>query len=967
MAVSVVNKLAFGNRSRGVAIATALALVAIVLSPSAALAQEDLEDQDFELPEEVQEVFGDDATIEQIEGIAATEDGSDGFVGWFEDNPDPSDSAAKPAGAADTGYVAIEDGSEEQGPPDSTAVIDQISVVPSDIDELTEFVASDGGGLLIVTLRTDIDGVSSEEAVDAIVADLPAAAAAGVTEADNFPIMFVPPSAEALEALLNNGMVANVEADRLAEPTLVQVTDVVNSDNVNAGGAGGTGVGVDGLPTYAVAVIDTGVDLDHGAFNGRIVSQACYAQGSDGLQNGNGDCPNGGDSQLGAGAGNSCGFSSGCLHGTHVAGIAVGNEPAGAPAAADDGVAPGAELVAINAFSNFAGSALSFTSDQIRGLDRVAALVNAGTEVRSVNMSLGGGQFFDAASCDAANVSRKAAIDTLRTLGVATVIAAGNNGWTDSMSAPGCISTAISVGATTDTDGFASFTNSDFGLDYWAPGVSVFGPVIGNNAWGTLSGTSMSTPVVAGTYALLAQCSRNGSTIAATEAWLDSTGPNLTRSGVTARRINVLAAARQGNPNDLFASAEGTNLAIGQSVDNLDTNRCGTATDGAEPGEATAWFRINPAATGTLTVQTLSNFDTQLSVYTAPTPGAVSQFNDLDPILAFDDDSGNGLNGQITIPVNGFKDYWVQVDGFDSAQGDFTLRMALAAPPTCLGQPATAIHDYPAASGPWSYTNGDDVVFGSPARDIINLSGGDDIACLFDGNDIVDGEGGADTLIGGEGADRLDGGTGVRSDVLSGGPGNDILSGNDGDDILTGNDGNDEILGGNGLDRFTGGPGDDFMVGGAGNDVMNGNGGNDIMWGQDGNDFLSGNAGEDELLGGNGQDDLRGGANEDLLVGGDGDDDLFGQTGSDTINGNNGNDSMFGLSGNDIMNGGAGNDLIRGNAGNDVITGGSGNDDIVAARGNDSINGGSGNGDVCNFGIGTDTHVGGCETISNLP
>ena len=44
------------------------------------------------------------------------------------------------------------------------------------------------------------------------------------------------------------------------------------------------------------------------------------------------------------------------------------------------------------------------------------------------------------------------AIDNLRSAGIATVIASGNDGFTNAVNAPGCISTAITVGATGDTD-----------------------------------------------------------------------------------------------------------------------------------------------------------------------------------------------------------------------------------------------------------------------------------------------------------------------------------------------------------------------------------------------------------------------------------------------------------------------------------------------------------------------------------
>src|SRR5690606_4169051 len=99
-------------------------------------------------------------------------------------------------------------------------------------------------------------------------------------------------------------------------------------------------------------------------------------------------------------------------------------------------------------------------TDQVEALEHVYSLRNTHNIV-SLNMSLGGGQFFDEASCDTNvnNVATKAIIDLLRAANIASVIATGNNGFTNSMGAPGCISSAVAVGATTDADVVAAFSN----------------------------------------------------------------------------------------------------------------------------------------------------------------------------------------------------------------------------------------------------------------------------------------------------------------------------------------------------------------------------------------------------------------------------------------------------------------------------------------------------------------------------
>ena len=146
---------------------------------------------------------------------------------------------------------------------------------------------------------------------------------------------------------------------------------------------------------------------------------------------------------------------------------------------------------------------VAYDSDIIAGLEYVLDLSDS-YDIAAVNMSLGGGVMTTTAACDNSDAAIKAVIDDLRAVGIATVIAAGNNGSSNGISAPGCISTAVSVGSTTDADVISSFSNESPALTLHAPGSSITSSVPGTGT-ATWNGTSMATPHVVGAMALLKQ------------------------------------------------------------------------------------------------------------------------------------------------------------------------------------------------------------------------------------------------------------------------------------------------------------------------------------------------------------------------------------------------------------------------------------------------------------------------------
>ncbi|MDX2418582.1 MAG: S8 family serine peptidase [Xanthomonadales bacterium] len=317
------------------------------------------------------------------------------------------------------------------------------------------------------------------------------------------PFMALTADQATLDYLAQSPLVASITEDTISKPTLASSNPVIGSPLAWAEGYDGSG--------WAVAVLDTGVDNTHSWFTepvSKVVSEACYSTNLAGVTES--WCPEGASSSTAIDSGLNCDLSvGGCDHGTHVAGIVAGNDETGP----DFGVARGADIIAMQVFSKFLTEAncgvgqapctASFSSDQIAALERVLVLADS-MNIAAVNMSLGGGNYSDQASCDVANPGVKAAIDNLRSVGVATVIASGNDGWTDSIGAPGCISTAISVGATSDNDAIASFSNIYPQIHLLAPGVDIDSSVPGDGV-ATKNGTSMATPHVAGAWAVMRQ------------------------------------------------------------------------------------------------------------------------------------------------------------------------------------------------------------------------------------------------------------------------------------------------------------------------------------------------------------------------------------------------------------------------------------------------------------------------------
>ncbi|MCP5051760.1 MAG: S8 family serine peptidase [bacterium] len=260
------------------------------------------------------------------------------------------------------------------------------------------------------------------------------------------------------------------------------------------------GFGYDGSGWY-VAVLDTGLRNSHEMFQGKNTVEHCFSSG-EGLGDSVGDCPNG-LTEMG-GPGSAAPYAPQYGHGTHVAGIAVGNNNSDR-----FGVARGAGIMAIQVFSFFTSynDVLSWSSDQLSGLEWVYLMRNT-YNIASVNMSLGGS---DGHSSYCPGSSRALAVSNLRAAGIATTIASGNESRCGQVSDPACVPDGVTIGGSDKSDNYYNFGNwDDVLVDLLAPGVGISSADSnGDSVYGNRSGTSMSAPHVAGAWAIMKQFDPN--------------------------------------------------------------------------------------------------------------------------------------------------------------------------------------------------------------------------------------------------------------------------------------------------------------------------------------------------------------------------------------------------------------------------------------------------------------------------
>jgi subtilisin family serine protease len=428
------------------------------------------------------------------------------------------------------------------------------TAITTQIASLRRLASSNGSIKVIVGLRVPFapEGLLSEPDKTAQRSEITASAEKlfrtlqtqkltnpeSVRSYERLPFMAMEVTAAELERLARDSNVISIIEDRQNRSNLLESVPLVGAPAAWSSGYSGKG--------QVVAVIDTGVDGAHPFLRGKVVAEACYSGAGNPK---NSLCPGSALQSTSVGSGRPCPRKfRGCDHGTHVAGIVAGSN------SSFSGVAKDANLIAIQVFSKSGRAIGAWDSDIISALERVSALRND-FAIAAVNMSLGRDQY--SFTCDYfANSAMTAAIETLKSQGIATVVSSGNDKYTSAIEFPACISSAISVGATWDmagdsycgrrnksaVDQVACFSNSADFLTLLAPGARINSSVPGTryNKW---IGTSMAAPHVAAAWAILKQKNPSAS-VDEIRNFLISTGKGVvdSRNAITKSRIDIAAA-----------------------------------------------------------------------------------------------------------------------------------------------------------------------------------------------------------------------------------------------------------------------------------------------------------------------------------------------------------------------------------------------------------------------------------------
>lgn len=258
----------------------------------------------------------------------------------------------------------------------------------------------------------------------------------------------------------------------------------------------------------AVAVIDTGVDFSHPQLSGRMLVNEKEIPGNGKDDDGNGliDDYIGFDFARTRSLRGDYGY-----HGTHVAGIVAAehSDTVAGPSTRVQGMAPAAKILPLAFIDE------SKSGDVLNAVTAIKYAVSRG--VRVINASWGG---------PGCSRSLSEVVSSLAAQNVLFVAASGNEGWNvdreqmfpASLNMP----TQLTVGAVGLFDIMTHYSNyGSRNVHLFAPGDEIVSTLPGNEI-GSVSGTSMASPMVAGAAALLLSAEPSASAAQVRQAILNT-------------------------------------------------------------------------------------------------------------------------------------------------------------------------------------------------------------------------------------------------------------------------------------------------------------------------------------------------------------------------------------------------------------------------------------------------------------
>ncbi|EWY41327.1 peptidase S8 [Skermanella stibiiresistens SB22] len=290
------------------------------------------------------------------------------------------------------------------------------------------------------------------------------------------------PPPDLLRDLAALPVVESVRPGLVARAELPRASALSGGDRT--GEAARTAIGLDetrdysrGDPRILVAVLDTGIALDHPELAGALRPGRDFVDILDGAGQfvgdylGADDVP---DDEVG--------------HGTHVAGIIAGRGirmPAG--------VAPRCSVLPVRVLGAMEKAGKRFGAGLLDNINSaVKWAVDQGADV--INMSLG-------VRHEGGGLPHREVVDYARRHGVTIVAASGNDGQRQ-LYYPGALPHVIAVGAADDKGRVASFSTFGDQVSLIAPGVDIYSTYL-EHGYAFSTGTSHAAPFVAGAAALL--------------------------------------------------------------------------------------------------------------------------------------------------------------------------------------------------------------------------------------------------------------------------------------------------------------------------------------------------------------------------------------------------------------------------------------------------------------------------------